>query len=318
MNETNETTVAEHPTIGETAFYLSSGAIGSVFNALVLWIALRYIDTDDKPRQIIVINMTAADLLMCMVYMLTRPYLSYFPIFSCHPYYVTIWTVQLVSCLNLVWLNVDKLIFIQFPLHYYSIVNRKKMLIVAAVTWLLLGYLAVMLDSFLTVSVGCGTSELSPYIYLPMCILYLVMILTSFIISAVIYFIAHTSTRMEARQRTKLFHRLFFLFSSTLWTFFTCLPYRALYLMHKLRKNSDSEFLDEVTNIFFRILVVGTVINPLITIWTQRIYRMRLLKAFNKWQESSTSEDTAVTVNTRRPSSKAITTFEGTPFTTSL
>ncbi|EPB74945.1 hypothetical protein ANCCEY_05962 [Ancylostoma ceylanicum] len=103
MNVTNQTAVQDQVTLGETIFYLSNGAVGSLFNCIVLWIALVYIDTDDKPRQIIVINMTFADLIMCLCYMLTRPYLSLFPNIACHPYYVTIWTIQLVSCVNLVW-----------------------------------------------------------------------------------------------------------------------------------------------------------------------------------------------------------------------
>ena len=53
--------------------------------------------------QIIVINMTVADLLMCIVYMKTRPWLSYFNPALCHPYYLIIWTCQMCSCLNLVW-----------------------------------------------------------------------------------------------------------------------------------------------------------------------------------------------------------------------
>ncbi|VDO94270.1 unnamed protein product [Heligmosomoides polygyrus] len=46
---------------------------------------------------------------------------------------------------------------------------------------------------------------INPYIYMPICVLYVVMILTSFIISAIIYFIAHTSTRSETRQRTRIY-----------------------------------------------------------------------------------------------------------------
>ncbi|RCN31766.1 hypothetical protein ANCCAN_22445 [Ancylostoma caninum] len=202
MNATNQTTVQDQVTLGETIFYLSNGAVGSLFNCIVLWIALVYIDTDDKPRQIIVINMTFADLIMCLCYMLTRPYLSLFPNLACHPYYITIWTIQLVSCVNLVWLNVDKLIFIQFPLHYYSIVNRKKILILSTITWIVLGYISFTVDSFMSIVGGCDRVHIDPYIYMPICILYVVVIVVSFTISAIIYFIAHASTRSETRQRT--------------------------------------------------------------------------------------------------------------------
>lgn len=182
--------------------------------------------------QIIVINMTFADLIMCLCYMLTRPYLSLFPNIACHPYYVTIWTIQLVSCVNLVWwvdtywyymriltmksvethfedfqsyrfrlllfnssithyrtwffhlfripltfsllhhssqnifrLNVDKLIFIQFPLHYYSIINRRKILILSTITWIVLGYISITVDSFMSIVVRFSPLP-SPYLLL--------------------------------------------------------------------------------------------------------------------------------------------------------
>ncbi|CAJ0609968.1 unnamed protein product [Cylicocyclus nassatus] len=316
MNATNSAAVVhEQFTLGEYIFYLSNGAVGSLFNFIVLWIAMIYIDTDDKPRQIIVINMTFADLLMCLTYMLTRPYLSFFPNIICHPYYVTIWTIQLVSCVNLVWLNIDKLIFIQFPLHYYSIINRKKILILCTATWIVLGYISFTVESYMQVMGGCERVSINPYIYMPICILYVVVIVASFTISAIIYCIAHTSTKAETRQRTKLFHRLFFLFSSTLWTFFTCLPYRILYLMNMLCSPCRTMLVRQITDMFFRILVVGMVINPLITIWTQRIYRMRLLKLLNACHISLANEETDL--STRRQSTKW-STVESVPLATNL
>jgi hypothetical protein len=71
-------------------------------------------------------------------------------------------------------------------------------------------------------------------------------------------------------------------FSSTLWTFITCLPYRLVYLINAIwpisdpPSNSDLLFM-ELGNAFFRFLVVGIVINPVITIVTQRFYWNYLL-----------------------------------------
>ncbi|ETN70937.1 hypothetical protein NECAME_14451 [Necator americanus] len=55
-------------------------------------------------------------------------------------------------------LNVDKLIFIQFPLHYYSIINRKKVLILMAATWIVLGYISFTLEKD-----PLGISEALPF-----------------------------------------------------------------------------------------------------------------------------------------------------------
>ncbi|CAI2357580.1 unnamed protein product [Caenorhabditis sp. 36 PRJEB53466] len=207
------------------------------------------------------------------------------------------------SCLNLVWLNVDKLIFIQFPLHYYQIVNRKRLLFVSAATWGGLIALNIGLVSFLEVHGSCLMTKLNPYVYLLNPIFYVVMIITSFSLSALIYCIAHNLTQLEERQRSKLFRRLFFLFSSTLWTFFTCLPYRLLYLFSNfcgsMCYNSAYFF---ATTLFFRLLIVGIMINPIITIWTQRFYRLRLMRVFGRLRENSSTE--VLMVSNRRSSER--------------
>uniref|UniRef100_A0A8R1DQF4 G_PROTEIN_RECEP_F1_2 domain-containing protein n=1 Tax=Caenorhabditis japonica TaxID=281687 RepID=A0A8R1DQF4_CAEJA len=283
-------------TFGETLFYVSCGVIGTIFNSIVLWIALKYINTEDKPRQIIVINMAVADLLMCIVYMKTRPWLSYFNPTLCHPYYLIIWTCQMCSCLNLVWLNVDKLIYIQFPLHYWQIVNRVRLLWISAATWGVLIVLNIFLVSFLDFKGNCLMIDFNPYVYIFNPIFYVVMIITSFSLSALIYCIAHNLTHMEERQKSKLFRRLFFLFSSTLWTFFTCLPYRLLYLFRNFcGYYCYNDAYSFATTLFFRILIIGIMINPLITIWTQRVYRISLGLIFGRLRENSSTEVLMVT-----------------------
>uniref|UniRef100_A0A915DWM8 G-protein coupled receptors family 1 profile domain-containing protein n=1 Tax=Ditylenchus dipsaci TaxID=166011 RepID=A0A915DWM8_9BILA len=189
--------------------------------------------------------MTFADLVTCLVYMLTRPYLNHFPMGTCYPYYVTIFTSQLCSCLNLLWSVVitkintslicsNFLVYIKFPLHYYTLVSRPKVMLLTILSWISLLSLGMIIYTFMSVKNPCNAVQISPLIYLPVCVFYVLMILASFIISAVIYCIAHNSRRMEAQARSRLFQRLFFVFSSTLWTFVTCLPYRLLYLTNAL------------------------------------------------------------------------------------
>ncbi|KAK0397172.1 hypothetical protein QR680_002017 [Steinernema hermaphroditum] len=270
-------TMIDDFTLFEQSFYLVNGFLGTVFNSVVLFIALRHVDTYDKPRQIIVMNMTFADLMMCLVYMSTRPFLELFPKSICSVYYITIWTCSLCSIANLLWLNVDKFIFIQFPLHYYTMISRGRVLFITVFTWIVLIAISFFVDRFMEVKGGCHDVRVKPYIYLPICILYVVMIMASFTISAIIYFIAKNSRKMEARARLKMFQRLFFLFSSTLWTFVTCLPYRLLFLVNTFCTSCYSyEYFRIVTNTFFSILNVGIVINPLITVVTQRLYRQHL------------------------------------------
>ncbi|KAI1708858.1 G-protein coupled receptor aex-2 [Ditylenchus destructor] len=279
---TDENLFGEQLTLFEWYFYVFSGLIGSLLNLTVLFIGLRHTDTHDKPRQLIVINMTFADLVTCLIYMLTRPYLAEFNMLLCYPYYVTIFTSQLCSCLNLLWLNMDKLIYIKLPLHYYTLVSRSRVLILTVISWATLIVMGLFIYAFMTIYNPCNAVSISPMIYLPVCMLYVLMILASFVISAVIYFIAQSSRRMEPQARSRLFQRLFFVFSSTLWTFVTCLPYRLMYLTHAFCPPCQTEFFADLTSIFFRILVLGIVINPLITIITQRLYRQCVVVYFHR------------------------------------
>ncbi|KAH7698611.1 Protein AEX-2, partial [Aphelenchoides avenae] len=273
--------LGEHLTAFEFYFYLVNGLLGTLFNSVVMWIALRHTDTHDKPRQILVINMTFADLMTCLVYMLTRPYLNRFPFVICYPYYVCIFSSQLCSCVNLLWLNMDKLIYIKFPLRYYQLVTRARILVLSALSWFTLLTVGLTIYTFMTVKHACNAVLISPFIYLPVCVIYVILIMASFIISAIIYCIAHNSRRLEPQAQSKLFQRLFFVFSSTLWTFVTCLPYRIFYLTYAICPPCHSEQFGEIfyklTDTFFSILVLGIVINPVITVFTQRLYRECLL-----------------------------------------
>ncbi|KAJ1370487.1 hypothetical protein KIN20_032215 [Parelaphostrongylus tenuis] len=76
-----------------------------------------------------------------------------------------------------------------------------------------------------------------------------------------------------------------------------------------------TEFVHQMTDTFFRLLVVGMVINPLITIGTQRIYRARVQRFFTRWQVPVTSNETVVSA--RQPSVKC-NIVESTPLTTTL
>ncbi|CAJ0923102.1 unnamed protein product, partial [Mesorhabditis belari] len=309
----------EDMVMSELLFYECAGISGTLLNILVLFIAIRHIDTDDKPRQILIMNMTFADLVFCLVYCVTRPMLLQFPVDSCHIYYTTIWTMQMCSCVYLLWLNVDKLLYIQFPLHYYSMVSRKKFLLLTIATWIcLVGYAAIM---NLTYSIGnsCVEVMFSDYkMYFVMCFFYLVVIVASFAISVVIYCIAQTTTRMEHRARTKLFQRLFFLFSSTMWTFITSVPFRALYLVNMFVGGYSNVTLRTLTDISFKLLVGGSVLNPVITIATQRIYRVRLIKYLGLFKEVVSKKSTSIyedssMIDKRRQSSKTTIILENTP-----
>ncbi|CAD5220885.1 unnamed protein product [Bursaphelenchus xylophilus] len=296
----------EHVSTFEFYFYLLNGCLGTILNSAVLFIAFKYVDTRDKPRQILVMNMTLADLFTCTIYMLTRPYLNRFDERLCYPYYIIIFTSQLASCVFLLCINLDKFIFIVYPLHYYEMVTRKRVLIVMVTIWVTLLNLGALAYSQLTVSSPCNIVGINPYVYLTIIVIYVLVITSSFVISSIIYYIARNSQRRENTHSNKAFKRLFFVFSSTLWTFCTCLPYRVCFLISAILipcyRTTDSEesFFCTLTAIFFYMIVVGIVFNALITVVTQRVYRQHVLKCFPFL--SKLMQPAERTVGFRRPS----------------
>ncbi|VDK63559.1 unnamed protein product [Gongylonema pulchrum] len=56
---------------------------------------------------------------------------------------------QLQFVATLLRLNVDKLLLIQFPLHYYTMVNRAKLISVCTVTWAVITALAMAVYYFM-------------------------------------------------------------------------------------------------------------------------------------------------------------------------
>lgn len=56
LNSTSAPKIDEQFTILESLFYLTCGMVGTIFNSMVIWIAMRYIDTEDKPRQVTLQN----------------------------------------------------------------------------------------------------------------------------------------------------------------------------------------------------------------------------------------------------------------------
>ncbi|KAF7637392.1 hypothetical protein Mgra_00003137 [Meloidogyne graminicola] len=265
-------------TIFEKYFYLINGLIGMFLNLIVLLIAYLNININNKPSQLIVINMTLADLLTCTIYMITRSYVNIFPQLFCYPYYILVVSSQLCSCLNLLWINLDKFLFIKFPLHYYTLVNKKRIILLMILSWILIFGLVSFLYWFMEIKNSCDKVILSGHIYLFICLLYIISLINSLIFSIIIFYIAQKSKHSKSSKEFQLFKRLFFVFSSTLWTFCTCLPYRLLYLGVLLSILKLPSLLIKTTiNIFYFILVLGIVFNPIITIFTQKIYRNCLI-----------------------------------------
>lgn len=213
-----------------------------LFNALVLYIAYKFIDLRTKLNQIFVVSMTVADLVYGMSFMATRPFLDYIPYWLCRPYYVMSWLCQIASNMFLLFLNVDKFISLTFPLHYHAIVTERKVMIQVIVCWLAITIYAIgsAFEPFLYFVPACSECAMSinPHYYVFMIFMcYICPTVISVIISIYIFVLAQHKTRWapadfpdskveHRREKRRLYKRIFFVFSSTVWTAFTSLPYR--------------------------------------------------------------------------------------------
>src|SRR5689334_1244924 len=118
--------------------YFGCGLATIFMNCLVLYIAFRYIDFRTKPSQIFVVSMTMADLFFGFTFLGSRPFLKYFSLTLCGPYYIILWACQISSVLFLLYLNIDKFISLYWPLHYPSIVTERLVAIPTVISWLIL------------------------------------------------------------------------------------------------------------------------------------------------------------------------------------
>ena len=82
-------------------------------------------------------SMTAADLLYGLVFQLTHGHLQrLWPTFICPPFYMINWACQISSVVFLLLLNMDKFVYIAFPLHYNMWITDTLVYAVAAAAWL--------------------------------------------------------------------------------------------------------------------------------------------------------------------------------------
>lgn len=220
--------------------------VSSVFlNILVLYIALRYVDFHVKLNQIYVVNMTASDLVYGLVFMSTKPWIGCFPGWLCACYYILVWCSQIGSVFFLLFLNIDKFISLSAPLHYHMYVTERRVRCLWMSFWVIplshsiftyFGPWITPLDE----AVPCRIGMHPIYYASTIIVFYIVPLTISAMISVYIYVLAHKKTQWttpatdsQAAERKRaskqLLKRVFFVFSSTLWSTVSILPYRLAY-----------------------------------------------------------------------------------------
>lgn len=157
-----------------------------------------------------------------------------------------------MSVVSLLFLNIDKFISLYYPLHYHQIVTEKFVALQLLISWTgtvmytVFSYTGPFVDFIETNETECLLS-VDPEYYLVMIIAgYIFPLLISLAISIYIFIIAQrmtagsraigrgsinlggnqTSRRDRKTMKNRLIRRIMFVFSSTLWTSVTSLPYR--------------------------------------------------------------------------------------------
>lgn len=283
-------------------FVTSCSLFTIILNSFVLYLAFVYINLNKNLEQLFVINMTVANLIFGLVYMSTVKLNMDIPWFLCRPYYITVWTCSFASVMFLLLLNVHKLVILFFPIHSFICISKKKILMQIFFCWsgVLMSAVWFSLEPTLEhLEMKCHqcTIRLDPKWYLFMItFFYIFPLLMSLILSVMIFGFAQKRSRrtrkrsLRSRNETKnIFKRIFFVFTSTIWTALTFLPYRVTYSkieFCRILEDDPSYCSDDslilVQYCFLFLLTFSTAVNPLITIFTQKPYRKGALETWTK------------------------------------
>lgn len=299
------------------AFHVACAPLTVILNAVVLFIGIRRIDTSLRLNQYYVISMTLSDPTFGVVYLSTKLVTDCFPQWFCRIYYVFTWASQLLSVTSLLLLNVDKFISLHYPLKYQQIVTKELVITLTCITWCLsISYPSIVFlgpmtnfssifikpvinDTVRTVTT-CHVGVNPTYYLIMLTGFYVFPTLLSLAISVYIFWIAQhianpaisgvsgsRNRRAGKNVQQKMVKRILFVFSSTTWTALTYLPYRIVFCAAQFCSLSCSTMQCKqrchpsavltLGYVFWFLLPLGCVGNPIITVVTQRIYRMQLI-----------------------------------------
>lgn len=264
-----------------------------------------------------VLSMSTADFLFLLVvspwFFLDFAFKIHLPKFFCLSIYCINYCSTVASSLSLLALNFDKFLAIYFPLRHVSILNGRKVFLIILSSWIvsILWGLCFVLSP-ITVCSERGLKVESLVYYLAFAIIFFLIptvtaAVLSFLIAIVLlrqwdqFFVRLPSDSLERLSQTSRRNRspsnalegnrrysrakaITFVFTTTIWSTLTCLPYRTFYLIieyTKLETNpSPSPLLWLSTLFFLGGFVANPVGNAFITIITQKRYRneVRLVK----------------------------------------
>ncbi|CAG9533669.1 unnamed protein product [Cercopithifilaria johnstoni] len=257
---------------------LAASVAATVFNVLVIFCAIKLLRRSGDTMHIFIISMTVGDLLLT-VFCHPNEFLIRKHEFLRHALLCAIthfcnWLGLAVSGLSLTMLNLDKLIYFQWPLSYDRTIY---------VTW-------VWMFNVVYIGKNCNLQMTGDqmYFYDIFMVTYCVLPVTSsLILSGYLYQLTHekrhngVSMGQSQKFKSKM-KSLVFIFATTLWTSFSLLPYRIFNIcrMHLLEWNTldcDTQSkMNWLAHVLLYLLFLNPIINPLITGLIYAPYRVTL------------------------------------------
>uniref|UniRef100_A0A915PZ02 G-protein coupled receptors family 1 profile domain-containing protein n=1 Tax=Setaria digitata TaxID=48799 RepID=A0A915PZ02_9BILA len=293
---------------------------------IVIINALRYIrrHASECYMHIFLLNMTLADLMLTGI-ALPMEFLIEIDTIRLHFSYHTnlmmhflLWLGTSVSGLNLVLLNVEKLIFFKFPLRYSELVTRNRAYLAAFSTWFL-SVIFIWL-AFHTRALICryncerlttDNTRYGPLMYLfftffvsafpalssLMVALYLLRIVSNHRKQiaeeqklCTVNGICKKNTAMKSGMRT-----FYYIFISTIFTVLTLTPYR-LVTLYRTIIDKDT-VIRTCSSVFISVLTyyamdLNPILNPLLTVTVLPQYRLRCLNFLIPVRPTNSLEET--------------------------
>ncbi|KAK6112785.1 7 transmembrane receptor (rhodopsin family) protein [Brugia pahangi] len=257
---------------------LAASVAATIFNVLVIFCAIKLFRRSGDTMHLFIISMSIGDLLLT-VFCHPNEFLIRKHEFLRHARLCAIthfcnWLGLAVSGLSLTMLNIDKLIYFQWPLSYDRAIY---------VTW-------VWVFNVVYIGKNCNLQMTSDqmYFYDMFMVTYCVLPVTSsLIVSGYLYQLTrekrHNGASVGQSQKFKnKMKSLVFIFATTAWTSFSLLPYRIFNIcrMHLFEWNTldcDTQSkMNWLAYVLLYLLFLNPIINPLITALIYAPYRVTL------------------------------------------
>ncbi|VDK27975.1 unnamed protein product [Gongylonema pulchrum] len=268
---------------------MAASVAATIFNVLVIFCATKLFRRSGDTMHLFIISMTIGDLLLT-VFCHPNEFLIRKHEFLQHARLCAIihfcnWLGLAVSGLSLTMLNLDKLIYFQWPLSYDRTMSKSR----AAILYVT----CVWVFNVVYIGKNCILQMTSQkmYFYDIFMVMYCVLPVTSsLILSCYLYQLTHEKRHSpaaigqsrETRRFKSKMRSLVFIFATTAWTAFSLLPYRIFNIcrMHLFEWNeldcSTQDIMNWLAYVLQYLLLLNPIINPLITALIYAPYRLTL------------------------------------------